>query len=79
MMTTATFGRVSLDSTTLAAAAYDACSETLELDFHDGTRYMYSSVARGLYHDLLHATSKGSFFNRHIRDHFPCNKLRAEN
>jgi hypothetical protein len=78
-MRTTTLVRISLDSTTLAAAAYDACSETLELDFHDGTRYVYSGVASGLYHDLLHAASKGFFFNRHIRDHFPYVKLPAEN
>jgi hypothetical protein len=78
-MTTPTPGRVILDSTTLAAAAYDDCGEKLQLDFRDGTRYVYSGVAADLYRNLLRATSKGSFFNRHIRGHFPHARLLAEN
>ena len=78
-MTTATEGRVSLDSTTLAAAAYDGRRERLELDFRDGTRYTYTGVPPNLYLDLLRADSKGSFFNRHIRGRFPCVKTDSEN
>jgi hypothetical protein len=33
----------------------------------------------GLYRNLLCATSKGTFFNRHIRGHFPHARLSAEN
>lgn len=72
-------GRVHLDSTTLAAAAYDDCSGNLQLDFRDGTQYVYSGVAPGLYGDLLCAASKGVFFNRYIRGRFPHAKLSAEN
>ena len=72
-------GRISLDSTTLAAAAYDGRHERLELDFRDGTRYLYCGVAPNLYRDLLRAKSKGSFFNRHIRGHFPYAKTVHEN
>jgi hypothetical protein len=78
-MTTANEGRVNLDSTTLAAAAYDDRRVTLELDFWDGTRYAYSGVTPTLYRDLLRATSKGSFFNRHIRGRFPYIKMDTEN
>lgn len=72
-------GRVHLDSTTLAAADYDDRSRNLQLDFRDGTRYVYSGVAPGLYGDLLCAASKGVFFNRYIRDRFPHAKLSPEN
>jgi hypothetical protein len=78
-MATATEGRVSPDSTTLAAAAYDGRHERLELDFRDGTRYAYSGVTPNLYRDLLRANSKGSFFNRHIRGCFPYVKTDKEN
>ncbi len=47
--------RVSLESTTLAAAAYDDPLARLELDFRDGTRYVYFGVAPHLYRDLLGA------------------------
>ena len=66
---------VRLDSTTLATAVYDDRRRHLLLDFRDGTRYAYLCVATELFHDLLRATSKGSFFNRHIRGRFPWIKL----
>ncbi len=78
-MTATTAGRVSVDSTTLAAVVYDDCRGELRLDFRDGARYAYSGIAPELFHDLLCATSKGSFFNRHIRGRFPYAKLPAQN
>jgi KTSC domain len=76
-MTIAPSGRVRVDSTTLAAVSYDGAR--LQLDFLDGTRYAYSGASPELFRDLLGATSKGSFFNRHIRGRFPCARLTAEN
>jgi hypothetical protein len=78
-MTTMTSAWVRLDSTTLAAATYDERCETLQLDFRDGTRYLYSGIAPTLYRELLLAVSKGSFFNRHIRGQFPYVKIAPEN
>lgn len=78
-MTATIAGRVSLDSTTLAAVAYDDHRAELQVDFRDGARYSYSGVAPELVRDLLCATSKGSFFNRYIRSRFPYAKLPAEN
>jgi len=77
-MSSTTSGRVSLDSTTLTAVAYDDRCGELQLDFCDGARYVYSGVAPALFRDLLRATSKGSFFNRYIRGRFRHGKLLAE-
>jgi len=71
--------RVPLESTLLAAAVYDDSRRQLELDFRDGTRYLYSGIAPCLFRDLLSAVSKGVFFNRCIRDRFPYTKLPPEN
>jgi len=57
-MTATTPGPVRLDSTTLAAVAYDDRRGELQLDFRDGARYAYSGVAPDLFRDLLCATSK---------------------
>jgi hypothetical protein len=78
-MTARTSATVGLDSTTLEAATYDDHGKTLQLDFRDGTRYVYSDIAQSLYRELFHAPSKGSFFNRHIRSHFPYTKIRPKN
>ena len=77
-MTARTSARVALNSTTLAAATHDDRRETLQLDFRDGTRYLYSGIAPNLYHEFG-AVSKGSFCNRYIRSHFPYVKIAPEN
>ena len=63
-----------LMSQTLAAAVYDDSQATLQLDFRDGSRYVYSRVQPELFHGLLAATSKGRFFNQHIRRVLPSRK-----
>jgi hypothetical protein len=78
-MTATIPGRVNLDSSTLAAATYDNIRAELELDFRDGTRYTYSEVAPEIFDGLLRAGSKGWYFNRYIRSHFPYVKIRGEN
>jgi hypothetical protein len=78
-MTATIPGRASLDSTTLTAAAYDGVLAEMELEFRDGSRYTYSGVAPEIFCGLLDAASKGSYFNRYIRGHFPYAKLALEN
>jgi hypothetical protein len=60
-----------LTSTTLTAAFYDRSQQKLQLDFRDGSRYVYSRVPPDLFRGLLAAPSKGRFFNHHIRGHLP--------
>ena len=67
-----------LSSKTLANAVYDDLQETLQLDFRDGSRYVYSRVQPDLYHGLLTATSKGRFFNQNIRCALPYSKAAPE-
>jgi len=62
---------VDLLSTSLAQANYDDRLSLLRIQFRDGTIYNYTSVPQSLFRALLAAPSKGLFFNRHIRDHFP--------
>jgi KTSC domain len=78
-MKTASSTRVRLESSSLAAAAYDARRQTLQLDFRDGTRYLYSGIVPRLYRELLCASSQGSFFNRYIRNVSPYVKISPKN
>ncbi|HUE65488.1 MAG TPA: KTSC domain-containing protein [Rhizomicrobium sp.] len=64
-----------LTSKTLAAAVYDASQARLQLDFRDGSRYVYSPVPPHLFRALLAADSKGRFFNQHIRRVLPYSKV----
>lgn len=57
-------------STTFAAIAYDSMTKTLRLDFRSGARYLYSAVPARTHQELLAASSKGQYFNHHIRGRF---------
>jgi len=60
-----------VQSTTLAAAAYDPVTRQLSLQFRSGAIYQYFGVPQAIYHELMAAPSKGAYFNRNIRSQFP--------
>jgi hypothetical protein len=60
-----------VESTTLAALAYDDGREILHLEFRSGALYRYYGVPATVYEALLAAPSKGGYFNRAIRGIFP--------
>jgi hypothetical protein len=61
---------IRLESRTLASALYDPDRLHLELKFRSGKRYLYFHVPPLCYQELLQAESKGSYFNRSIRNRF---------
>ena len=62
--------RVPLASRTLVSVIYDADRRQLEVEFRSGRRYLYFQVPPHCYQELLHAPSKGGYFNRSIRKRF---------
>ena len=60
-----------VESTTLATVFYHVPSHRLWLEFRTHAVYCYFGVPRVVYRDLMAAPSKGAYFNRHIRAHFP--------
>ena len=60
-----------VESTTLATVAYDQARELLQLEFRSRAIYQYLGVPAAVYDALLHAPSKGHYFNRVIRGRFP--------
>lgn len=63
-----------VQSTTLATVAYDFAEQQLWLEFRSRAVYRYSGVPSAVHQGLLTATSKGAYFNRHIRGQFPFHK-----
>jgi KTSC domain len=61
---------VPVDSSTLAAVAYDPSRATLRLEFRDRAVYDYFRVPAEAHQALLHASSKGRYFNQVIRGRF---------
>jgi hypothetical protein len=45
-------------------------------DDREGALYRYFAVPQAVFEELLTATSKGAYFNRHIRNHFRYQRIR---
>jgi len=64
-----------VESTTLAAFAYDEAGGILQLEFRSRAIYKYFGVPAAVHEGLLRAASKGGYFNRIIRGHFPHSRV----
>jgi hypothetical protein len=60
-----------VESTLLAAVAYDTRRKLLQLELRNQVIYQYFGVPVAVYEDLLRAPSKGQYFNHAIRGKFP--------
>ena len=63
-----------VDSSLIRSVTYGT-DATLTVRFHGGTVYRYFTVPRSVLEQFLTATSKGIYFNRHIRERFPCQRV----
>ena len=57
-------------STTLRRVGYDAERQLLQIEFQNRSIYQYFDVPMAVYEELLHAPSKGTYFNQSIRPKF---------
>jgi KTSC domain len=64
-----------VESSTLTTVGYDPVRLLLRLEFRSGAVYCYFRVPSTIYQALLAASSKGTYFNRHIRGYFSYIKL----
>jgi hypothetical protein len=64
-----------VESSTLATIAYDGNRQLLQLEFSSRAVYQYLGVPTVVYEELLHAPSKGSYFNQVIRGKFPYRRI----
>lgn len=55
-------------SSAIRAIGFDGYNLTVE--FHSGRTYDHPGVPYELFIGLLHASSKGAFYNRHIRGRY---------
>jgi hypothetical protein len=63
--------RVALNSSSLVSAAYNAETESLDIEFVRGPHtYTYYGVPRDVFEGLVSAESAGAFFNANIRNRF---------
>ena len=64
-----------MPSSVIRRFMYVPDSRELTVESVSGRRYVYSEVPAEDVEAFRSAFSKGSHFNRHIRDHYPCREL----
>jgi hypothetical protein len=62
-------------SSNLNSVGYDEQSQTLEVEFSNGTVYQYYNVGSDLYDQFMRAPSKGQFLASYIRNAFPYSRV----
>ncbi len=63
-----------VESSLLSSIEY-LSNRTLELAFRSGVTYRYFAVPQTVVEGFIAAESKGAYFNRHVRDRFPYQRL----
>jgi hypothetical protein len=67
--------REPIASTNVASVGYDEASQTLEVEFVNGTVYQYYNVDSGLFESFMQAPSKGQFLNQNIKNAFAFSRV----
>jgi hypothetical protein len=62
-------------SSAIRGAWYLPERRQLDLEFTSGRRYVYSGVPMAVAAGFAAAESKGRFYNREIRNRFPCREV----
>jgi hypothetical protein len=67
--------REAVSSSNVASIGYDEASQTLEVEFMNGSIYQYFNVGSELYQQFRSAPSKGQFLNTYIRMSYPYSRV----
>ncbi len=62
-------------STNVASIGYDEVTETLEVEFLNGSIYQYYNVQMNIYEQMMQAGSKGKFLNTYIKNAYPYSRV----
>lgn len=62
-------------SSNVCSIGYDQASETLEVEFMNGSVYQYYNIPINLYEQFMMSGSKGQFLNVYIRKSYPFSRV----
>ena len=62
--------RIPVSSSNIAAIGYDPDTQTLEVEFNNGSIYQYFDVPQSVHEALMSAESAGRFLNARIRGRY---------
>jgi KTSC domain len=63
---------VRVNSSAMLAVGYDPQSRRLKITFVQGHSYDFCRVPQHVFDGLLRASSKGTYYNDHIKDRYQC-------
>ena len=63
---------ISVISSAISAIGYDKPTQQMRIKFKQGDTYSYCRVPENIFLELLSATSKGTYYDRYIKDKFDC-------
>ena len=61
---------IPVSSSNIQSVGYDSTTETLRVEFLNGSIYEYKAVPQAVHDELINAPSCGSYFNRNIRNNY---------
>ena len=67
--------RDQVESSNIESIGYDKGSQTLEIEFLNGSIYQYFDVAKHIYNDLMGAGSKGEYLATQIKGSYRYSKV----
>lgn len=67
--------RYSVASSNISSVGYDESSQTLEVEFLNGSIYQYFNVPQNMYEQLMKEPSKGRFLNTYIKNAYPHSRI----
>ncbi|WP_236194834.1 KTSC domain-containing protein [Pseudomonas glycinae] len=63
---------IAVRSSAMTAVGYDPATRRMKIRFEQGHSYDFCGVPSAVHQGLMAATSKGSYYNRYIRDRYQC-------
>ncbi|WP_145616818.1 KTSC domain-containing protein [Nitrospirillum bahiense] len=67
--------RTAVASSNVSSVGYDPASQTLEIQFHNGSIYQYYNVTETVYENLMQSPSKGGYLNTYIKNSHPYSRV----
>jgi hypothetical protein len=59
-------------SSAMEAVGYDSATRRMKIRFTGGNVYDFCGVPDHVHRGLMTASSKGTYYNDHIKDRYPC-------
>jgi hypothetical protein len=67
--------RYNVPSSNVSSVGYDPQTQTLEVEFLNGTIYQYYGVPQNMYDQMMQEQSKGQFLNTYIRNQYAYSRV----